>query len=118
MRNPLHLQQRVGGPSRLLPAAAALALLSACTATDPLYQSGHWQATNVNQANLVVQVENPDDLYHGRQSSGSDALIAAAAVGRLRQDRVKKLPDSGLAQITLSPAAAGSDAAASGTGGL
>lgn len=97
---------------------AATALLSACAATDPLYQEGRWQPTNVNDANLAVQVADPADLHHGRQVAGSDALLAAAAVTRLRQDRVKKLPDSGLAQITLSAAPASSDAGTSGTGGL
>ena len=111
------LREPLATPFRLL-LALALTLLSACAATDPLYQDGRWQATNVNQANLVVQVSNPDDLIHGRRVSGSDGVVAAAAVTRLRQDRLKKLPDSGLAQITLSPGSAGSDAPASGTGGL
>ena len=103
---------------RHLLMGATIALLSACTVTDPLYQSGRWEATNVNQANLIAQIANPDDLHHGRQVTGSDALVAAAAVARLRQDRVKKLPDSGLAQITLSSGSTASDASASGIGGL
>ena len=103
---------------RHLLLGAAIVLLSGCSVTDPLYQSGRWEATNVNQANLIVQVANPDDLRHGRQVSGSDALVAAAAVTRLRQDRVKKLPDSGLAQITLSSGSTAADTSASGLGGL
>lgn len=118
MRAAIHRQDPCVKPRGLL-VIAAIALLSACTATDPLYQTGRWEPTNVNQANLLAQVANPDDLRHGRQVSGSDALVAAAAVTRLRQDRVKKLPDSGLAQINLSASSAGSsDAAISGTGGL
>lgn len=99
--------------------ALGLAHLSvACTATDPLYATGRWNPTNVNAANLAAQVADPSDLQRGRHVTGSDALLAAAAVARLRQDRVKKLQDSGLAQISVAPAAAGGDAAIPGAGGL
>ncbi len=103
---------------RMLLALSVTGLSVGCTATDPLYASGRWYPGGVNAANLAAQVADPADLQHGRHATGSDALLAAAAVARLRQDHVKKLPDSGLAQISLAPAPAGGDAAAPGLGGL
>nr|WP_321983196.1 hypothetical protein [uncultured Lichenicoccus sp.] len=103
---------------RLLLTCGLAGTSAGCAATDPLYATGRWNPTNVNAANLAAQVAEASDLQHGRHVEGSDALAAAAAVARLRQDRVKKLPDSGLAQISLSPGAASADTAAPGLGGL
>ena len=103
-------------PLRLL--AFGLAGLSmACTATDPLYDTSRWNPSGVNAANLAAQVAVPDDLQHGRHVADADGLQAAAAVARLRQDRVKKLAEGGLSQIGVSGSAA-ADTATPGIGGL
>ena len=84
-------------------ALAGLLALSACGPEfDPLSREGLYQPTHVNRANLVAQVANPADLVRGTGSSTGTGQLAAAAVDRLRTDRVKKLPASDLAAVTAS----------------
>ena len=85
----------------ILTATAGLSWLAACTpATDPLYRDGLWEPIHVNRANLSQMVANPSDLVRGTGRTGSDGQIAAAAVDRLRNDKVKKLPASDIAAIS------------------
>ena len=89
--------------SRPCLALAGLIALSSCGPDfDPLSREGLFQPTHVNRANLVAQVANPADLVRGTGSVTADGQLAAAAVDRLRTDRVKKLPASDLAAITAS----------------
>jgi type IV pilus biogenesis protein CpaD/CtpE len=67
---------------------------------DPLTREGLWSPTHVNHANLSLQVANPGDLVRGTGTTGGDGQMAAAAIDRFRNDKVKKLPDSDIAQIT------------------
>ncbi len=88
---------------RVLPLAIAL---SGCAATDPLLRPDLWQPNGANDANIAAEVANPADLVHGRDGGyGIDGQLAAAAVARLRANKVKPLPDSALTtmQITAAP---------------
>ena len=83
-----------------LAAAGSLFLLFACSpATDPLYRDGLWQPSHVNHENLAQMVANPSDLVRGTGTTGADGQIASAAVDRLRNDKVKKLPAADIAAI-------------------
>ena len=83
-----------------LAASGSLFWLAACTpATDPLYRDGLWQPSHVNRANLAEMVANPSDLVRGTGTTGSDGQIAANAVDRLRNDKVKKLPAADIAAV-------------------
>ncbi len=80
----------IAGMCGLLTAAAGLA---GCAQVDPVTTDLRWNATGVNDANLVVQVADPSDLVQGRGTPGADGELATAAVARLRHDQVKSLPD-------------------------
>jgi len=102
------------------PIFCLILALAGCNATDPYLRPHVWRPSGANEANLRAQVAVPSDLVVATPSSRSDGGLAAAAIVRLRRDRVKPLPDSGLAQITTvagSPAApAAAPAAATGSG--
>jgi len=70
-------------------------------AYDPLVREGLWQPAHSNRQNLTLQVADPGDLVHGTGTTGADGQLAAAAVDRLRNDKVKKLPASDVAQVTV-----------------
>jgi type IV pilus biogenesis protein CpaD/CtpE len=91
-------------PNRIFNAAAAVAgaaLLAGCSVTDPLERDGVWNPTHVNRADLTLQAANPADLVRGTGETTSNGVLAAAAVDRLYTNKVKKLPDAGLAQISV-----------------
>lgn len=77
---------------RLLALAALFAPLAACTVTDPLEGEGLWKAQHVNRANLVLMAANPADLVRGQGEAGSDGVLAAAAIDRLYNNKLKRLP--------------------------
>ena len=77
-----------------------------------LYREGLWQPNHINRANLTLQVANPADLVRGTGRTTADGQLAAAAVDRLRNDKVKKLPAADLAALT-----AGNSGENSGGGG-
>jgi hypothetical protein len=81
--------------------AAALLALGACTQDDPLLRDGVFHPQHVNRANLTMMAANPSDLVHGTGSRTTDGQVAAAAVQRLHDGKVKKLPDAGISQITV-----------------
>lgn len=85
---------------RTILIACFLFALPGCTGTDPLYRSGLWHPTGANEANLRAMIADPQDLVSGASSPNADGQIAAAAIQRYRTDRVKPLPDSGIAQIS------------------
>ena len=69
-------------------------------AYDPLTREGLYVPAHTNRANLTLMVANPGDLVRGTGATGGDGQIAAAAVDRLRNDKVKKLPASDISQIS------------------
>jgi type IV pilus biogenesis protein CpaD/CtpE len=98
----------------LLPVLLALA---GCNKTDPYQREGVWRPNGANAANLRTMVAVPADLVAAMPASPANGGLAAEALSRLRQDRVRPLPDSGLAQIVpVSGAAAAPPAAAPASG--
>ena len=105
-------------------AAVLLAALSmgaaGCAVTDPLDREGLWRPIGANEFNLRLMVAVPSDLVQGVSASSADGHGAARAVQRLRQDRVKPLPNVGISRIapvTAAPeAAAPAEAGAAGGG--
>jgi hypothetical protein len=105
---------RISACFRILrPAATAAALLAALAGCgsqyDPLTREGMWTPDHSNRADLIMQAANPSDVTFGKGTSGADGQLAAAAVERLRIGKVKKLPDSGVSQISVSAGGAGTD---------
>ena len=87
---------------QLFVAAGITTLLSVagCQNTDPLTrQNGDWRPAGVNQDNLAAEIENPADLTTGVADDGGDAGQAAAAIDRLRIDKVKTIEHIGLSTI-------------------
>ena len=83
--------------------SAVLLLLLAftgCDQTDPYLRPGVWRPTKANDANFRAMVLVSSDLVAAAPASRADGGLAAAAVARLRQDKVRPLLDSGLARIT------------------
>ncbi len=84
-------------------AALLLALtVSACGPEyDPLTRPGVWEASHVNRANLTLTAASPADLVRGTGTSATEGVSQVSAVERLRTDKVKKLPDSGLTDLQI-----------------
>ncbi len=86
---------------------AALALaLAGCDAMDPYRREGTWRPNGANDADLRAMVVSPSDLVWGVSSLDGNGQQAAAALDRYRNDKVRLLPDTGLAKIV--PIASGS----------
>ena len=64
-------------------------LLSACG--DPFDQPGTWQPVGINQANFDTEAADKADTVAGHATPGSDAVLDAAAVLRLYEDKAKPL---------------------------
>jgi hypothetical protein len=77
---------------------AALALVG-CDALDPYRREGTSRPNGANEANLRVMVASPADLVQGVGSVGGSGQQAAAALDRYRNDKLRPLPDSGVAKI-------------------
>jgi hypothetical protein len=89
----------------MLRGALLLGLMSAvagCNLGDPYQRAGNWRPNGSNERNVRVLAANPADLERGQRSAGTEGQRAAAAIDRLRLDRVKALPDSGIARFTQS----------------
>jgi type IV pilus biogenesis protein CpaD/CtpE len=69
---------------------------------DPLTREGLWHPNHANHSNLTLMVANPADLVRGTGTNTADGQLAAAAIDRLRNDKVKKLPASDIANIGAS----------------
>jgi hypothetical protein len=74
--------------------------VAGCGVIDPYKREGTWRPNNSNEDNLRAMVAVPSDLVRGVSGSEGTGQQAAAALDRLRNDKVRKLPDSGLAQVT------------------
>jgi type IV pilus biogenesis protein CpaD/CtpE len=75
-----------------LLAGTAISLAS-CAAIDPYERPGVWRPMGANDLNRELQVARPTDLVQGRGVTDSDGQAAAAAVDRVRADKVKALQD-------------------------
>ncbi len=93
--------QRLTSAAVLLSGAGALcASLGGCDDIDPLYREGMWHPTHVNRPNATLMVADPADLVRGHGVAGSDSRLDVAAIDRMYADKVKKLPNSGLSDVT------------------
>jgi hypothetical protein len=93
---------------RLLLCAAVLGL-GACglmDVMDPYKREGMWRPNNANEDNLRSMVASPSDLVRGVSSDSGDGQQAAAALDRVRNDKMRVLPDSAIAKVT--PVSSGS----------
>ena len=97
-------------PWRLVPAILGLLALAGCSLTDPYQRPGVWRPTSANETNFELQVARAADLVRGRGAIDADGDAAAAAVERLRQDKVRVLPASSISKI-------GGNSGAQGGGG-
>lgn len=102
---------------------AALLLLmlavTGCQKLDPYEREDAWRPNGANAANLRAMVAVPADLVAGRLAAPANGSLAVEALTRLRQDRVRPLPDSAVAQvvpITSAAPAQPAAAPAAGTG--
>jgi len=88
---------------KIVLAAASLAILAVagCEEYDPLYRDGLWHPMHVNRTNLTMMAANPADLVRGHGTPTADGQVAAAAVQRLHDNKVKKLPDAGLSDVKV-----------------
>lgn len=98
-----------------LPVALLLLSTAGCSylfnaKTDPLTREGVWTPNHSNRSNLVAEVVAPADLTRGTGDASTDGQRAAVAVDRLRNNKVRLLPNAGLAQIGGQPDAQGSGA--------
>ncbi len=96
-----------------------LLLSTGCAATDPYEREGIWHPSGSNAANLSAMVAIPSDLVQGVGDGRGNSQQAEAAIERLRTDKVKALPASGIAEFNTnsSGAAASGGAGAALTGG-
>ncbi|MBV9734918.1 MAG: hypothetical protein JO209_03335 [Acidisphaera sp.] len=84
----------------LLPVALLAPIaLAGCDITDPYKAPGLWRPNQANTIDRAAEAANPLDFARGRGMPGADGQAAAAAVGRLRRDQVKALPDTSIVQI-------------------
>ncbi len=90
--------------------AVAIMTALACSACQP----AGWPLTGANDVNLGAMAATPADLVTGQNAPGADGQQAAAAVARLRQDRVRPL----LTETLSGGAGASSSGIGSGAGGL
>lgn len=85
---------------RLRPALFLPLAMAACNVLpDPYRQEGTWRPSGANEANLRVMAARPEEIVRGTGAAGADGATAAAAVDRLRTDRVRPLPDSAIVRI-------------------
>src|SRR5450631_169555 len=78
-----------------------LPLLAGCDSTDPYLRAGVWRPSQANEVNLRAMIVRPGELVEAHPSNLADGGLAAAAAAHLRNDTVRQLPDSGLAQIKI-----------------
>jgi hypothetical protein len=88
--------------------ALLLLVLAGCDQADPYLRDGVWRPNGANAANLRSMVVVPSDLAVATRATQADGGLAAAAMDRLRHDRVRPLPESGVAQMV--PVGSGSPA--------
>lgn len=82
---------------------AALLIGGCAWIVDPQNAPGTWRPTGVNEHNLRVMAAVPAEIGQGAPLAPADAQVAREAADRLRADRVRALPDSGVARIITTP---------------
>jgi hypothetical protein len=89
-------------PRKIVLAATSVAILAVagCEDYDPLYRDGVWHPMHVNRTDLTLMAANPADLVRGHGTQTTDGQVAAAAVQRLHDNKVKNLPEAGLSDVT------------------
>ena len=92
---------------RLLLALPLLAATAGCDMFDPYKREGTWRPSAANEQNLAIMAVKPAERVRGTGAEGALGSTAAAAVERLRTDRVKPLPDTGIARIITVPGGGG-----------
>ena len=85
----------------------ALPLLAATAGCDPYKRAGAWRPSAVNEQNLATMAVRPAERVRGTGAEGATGFTAAGAIERLRADRVKPLPDTGVARIITVPGGGG-----------
>lgn len=94
-----------------------LIALAGCDQVDPYHREGTWRPNGANDANLRAMVVVPSDLVAATPAGPADGVLAAAALARLHHDRVRPLPDSGVAQIVMVGSGAAAPPAAAPSSG-
>ncbi|MDN3568406.1 hypothetical protein QWZ14_28840 [Paeniroseomonas aquatica] len=82
---------------------ASLAAIPACASLDPFHRDSAWRPGGSNEANLAAMMAEPRERVDGTAPARAGGQPAAAAIDRLRTDRVRPLPDSGIARIVTVP---------------
>jgi hypothetical protein len=85
--------------TRLTALLLLLVVVTGCHQLDPYQREGVWRPNGANAADLRAMVAVPADLAAGRPAAPANGGLAAEALDRLRQDRVRPLPDSAVAQV-------------------
>ncbi len=93
------LPASVRGPCRLLAVFVLMLGVAGCDATDPYKRADVWRPAGVNDMNLELQVANTTDLRRGRGTDTIDGESAGAPIDRLRRDKPRALPQSGISAI-------------------
>jgi hypothetical protein len=91
---------------RLLLALPLLAATAGCENFDPYQRAGTWRPAGANEQNLVTMAAQPAERVRGTGAQGASGAAASAAIERLRADRLKPLPDTGMARIVTVPSGA------------
>jgi hypothetical protein len=88
---------------RLVLALPLLLASAGCEIFDPYSREGSWRPTGANEQNLATMAARPAERVRGTGAEGAMGATAAGAIDRLRADRVKPLPDTGIARIVTVP---------------
>lgn len=94
-----------------------LLALAGCSVIDPYERPGTWRPTDVNDSNLAAMIAVPGDLARGTEDLTGNGQPAAAALDRLRRDRVRQLPNTAISRVGPSLAGGGGGEGAPATGG-
>jgi type IV pilus biogenesis protein CpaD/CtpE len=84
---------------KLAPLSLLLLGLAGCAAQDPYRRDGVWRPAAANEQNLRAMVAVPSELTRGTELTPTEGHAAADAVERLRTDRVRELPVTGVSRI-------------------
>ncbi len=79
-------------PARAVLLLLPLVALAGCAELDPYTREGVWRPAGANAANLRAMVAVPSELQQGTDYAGPTGQAGAAAVDRLREERVRPLP--------------------------